>query len=111
MRRSVLRGETLLVYGDHMDGTVWAAMGLWMVLLLVIVLVVVWAITRSSRPTDTGQATGPRPSARDLLDERLASGEIDVEEYQRRRAALDRHPAPSPFPGAASRSFDSTVKR
>ena len=94
MRRPVLRGETLLVYGDHMDGTDWAAMGLWVVLLLVIVLVVVWAITRSSRPTDISQPTGLRPSARDVLDERLASGEIDVEEYQRRRAALDQPPPP-----------------
>jgi putative membrane protein len=94
MRRPALRGETLLVYGDHMDGTDWVTMGLWMVLLLVIVLVVVWAITRSPRPTDTGQATGLRPSALDLLDERLASGEIDVEEYQRRRAALDQPPPP-----------------
>jgi putative membrane protein len=95
MRRSALRSETLLMYGDHMDGADWATMGLWMVLLLVIVLVVVWAIIRSSRQTDTGQATALRPSARDLLDERLASGEIDVEEYHRRRAALDQ-PPPGP---------------
>ncbi len=85
------------MYGDHMDGTDWAAMGLWMVFLLVIVLVVVWAITRSSRPTDTGEAaTRSRPSARDLLDERLASGEIDVEEYHRRRGALDQSPTDHP---------------
>jgi uncharacterized membrane protein len=77
------------MYGDHMDGTDWAAMGLWMVFLLVIVLVVVWAITRSSRPADTGEPI-ERPSARDLLDERLAHGEIDVEEYHQRRAALDQ---------------------
>jgi len=79
------------MYRDHMDGTDCAAMGLWMVFLLVIVLVVVWAITRSSRPADTGEAT-ERPSARDVLDDRLAHGEIDVEEYHRRRAALDQPP-------------------
>jgi putative membrane protein len=80
------------MYGDHMDGTDWAAMGLWVVFLLVVVVVVVWAVTRSSRPTDTGQAPGVPPSARDLLDEGLARGEMDVEEYHRRRAALDQPP-------------------
>jgi hypothetical protein len=61
------------MYGDHMDGTDWAAMGLWMVFLLVIVLVVVWAITRSycwpGQRGDPGSAHGPPPppsSPRDL---------------------------------------------
>jgi putative membrane protein len=32
-----------------------------------------------------------RPSARELLDERLAKGELSEEEYERRRAALEGH--------------------
>ena len=35
-----------------------------------------------------------KPSARELLDERLAKGELSEEEYERRRAALEgRAPA------------------
>jgi len=30
-------------------------------------------------------------TARELLDERLARGDIDLDEYQRRRQALEQH--------------------
>lgn len=33
-----------------------------------------------------------RPSARELLDERFAKGELTEEEYKRRRAALEGRP-------------------
>jgi len=35
-----------------------------------------------------------RPGARELLDERLAKGELSEEEYQRKRAALESRAAP-----------------
>jgi putative membrane protein len=37
-------------------------------------------------------ADGGRPDAQRLLDERLARGEIDEEQYARRRDLLDRRP-------------------
>lgn len=59
---------------------------LWMLLVLAIVVgVIVWAIARLS-PSDRG--TGDQ--ARRLLDERYARGEIDDDEYARRRDALGR---------------------
>ena len=51
---------------------------------LVLILAIVWAIGRL-RP---GRERSER-SSRDLLDERFARGEIDEEEYHKRRAALD----------------------
>lgn len=45
--------------------------------------------TRSGTVADGRQAAAPRrPSAQDTLDDRLARGEIDVEEYQQRTRAL-----------------------
>lgn len=51
---------------------------------LVLILAIVWAIG-GLRP---GRERSER-SSRDLLDERFARGEIDEEEYHKRRAALD----------------------
>ncbi len=78
-----------------MDGTNWVAMGLIMVMFVVVVAVVVWAVmqwsrhTAASTPAPGSTTTGAR-SAREVLDDRLARGEIDVDEYQQRRAALER---------------------
>ena len=47
-----------------------------------------WARGGSNRPD---RSAGSDKSARELLDGRLASGEIDIEEYQRRRAAIEDH--------------------
>ena len=38
--------------------------------------------------TDSGTSTGQRSTAEDMLAERLARGEIDEDEYRRRRDAL-----------------------
>ncbi len=73
-------------YPDHMDGTSWVAMGFMMVMLLVVVALVVFAVTQWSRGALT---THSARTARDVLDERLARGEIDVDEYQQGRHALD----------------------
>jgi putative membrane protein len=50
------------------------------------IVVVVVALARGSRG---GFGTG-RPNAKEILDERLARGEIDVEEYTRRLDILSR---------------------
>ena len=57
----------------------WAA-----ILVAVIMLVVRWM-------TPSPDAISPRrSSARDILDERFARGEIEQDEYEKRRAVLDR---------------------
>ncbi len=65
---------------------------LFMVLFSVfIVAVAVWLVTtftrsRDASATDRGAA---RPVALSILGERLARGEIDVEEFRARKAALE----------------------
>jgi putative membrane protein len=54
---------------------------------VVIIGLVVWAVTALSGRDARGN--GP-PSARHILDERFARGEIDEEEYRRRRDQLER---------------------
>ena len=67
-------------------------MGGWlfmMVLPLVVVALLVWALSASGRGLWAGgdQDTKQR-SALQLLEERFASGEIDHEEFERRREVL-----------------------
>ena len=79
-----------MYYGDHMNGSDWAAMFAWMVFLLIVLGVVIWAIGYWSGAWGHNQRPpAGKSSARELLDDRLARGEIDVEEYQRRRSALE----------------------
>jgi putative membrane protein len=60
----------------------------WMLLSWVVIIgLVVWAVTALSGRDARGN--GP-PSARHILDERFARGEIDEEEYRRRRDQLER---------------------
>jgi uncharacterized membrane protein len=46
-------------------------------------------MTGATTPTSP-QRTEQANSARQVLDDRLARGDIDVEEYERRRTAMDR---------------------
>lgn len=82
--------------GDHMDwndGGAWWMVTMMVLFAVVVVGVIIWAVTASSR---SGSAAGlqesPRgtPSnARAILDERFARGEIDGAEYEQRRRLLD----------------------
>jgi putative membrane protein len=68
----------------------WSAGGWWWMTIAMVVFwgLVAWvAFTLARRP---GAEDGGSRSAADILAERYAQGEIDDEEYQRRRAAL-RH--------------------
>ena len=72
-------------YGGGMGSLGWLAMGVfWLILLGLIVWLVVRLLPGSSGGTtrDTGE------SALEILDRRLASGEIDLEAWQAQRAAL-----------------------
>ena len=69
--------------GDNMGRGWWWVMGIgWLVFLALIVVLAV-VLARTYRP---GGST--RRAAHDTLDERFARGEIDEDEYRRRRDAL-----------------------
>jgi putative membrane protein len=70
---------------DHMAGWDGGWMWLWGTLMMlswvVIVAAAVWFVLRAHRDGTTSRA-------RDVLDERLARGELTLEEYRERREAL-----------------------
>ena len=74
-------------YGNDGMWLMWPWMLGWSALLLAGLAALVWAIVRLAR--GGGRAPLDRPgSARSILDERYARGEIDDEEYRRRRESL-----------------------
>ncbi|MDO8107633.1 SHOCT domain-containing protein [Isoptericola sp. b441] len=82
------------MYGG-MGGAGWLGMGLfWLVLIGLVVWLVIRLLPerghRSDAPTPpppTGAST-PSGSALEVLDQRLARGEVDVETYRSTRAAI-----------------------
>lgn len=58
----------------------------------VVVFGIVWLIRGGigTTPSETPTPPPPGESALDILDRRLASGELTVEEYQERREAIER---------------------
>ncbi len=73
-------------YGHDMNGWDWVwGMGM-MVFSLVVLGVLVWLAASYIRRDQSGGVV--RSTPRDELDRRLARGEIDVEEYTRRRDAM-----------------------
>jgi putative membrane protein len=72
--------------GDHMDGAWWWVMGVgWLVLLAFAGLLVYLLLVRRSG-SDAGLSHDA--PAQQVLAQRFASGEIDEDEYRRRRDAL-----------------------
>ena len=69
-------------FGLGMGGVGWLAMSLGWLVFLALVVAVVWLLVRN-----TIDAT-PRDSARKILDQRYARGEINDREYQQRLRTL-----------------------
>jgi putative membrane protein len=67
----------------------WMAMGVMMLLFWGLIIAAVIAIVRSWRP-GTRESLGGNGDALRLLDERLARGDIDEEDYRKRRDLLVR---------------------
>jgi putative membrane protein len=78
----------LAQFHDHMGdggGAGWWVMGSMMVIFMLgIVALVVWLIVRSTHANGAGQSS----SAREILSERYARGEIDHDEYDERLKRL-----------------------
>jgi putative membrane protein len=76
--------------GDHMDngnGWWWVMGIIGLLILIAVVVIVVMVLQRSNAPRHEASAS-TRRTADDLLSERFARGEIDEDEYRRRREAL-----------------------
>ena len=74
--------------GDHMDGGWWWVMGIGWLLFLAFIGIIVYVLVRHH--TSSGSRAGRASTAEDVLADRLARGEIDEEEYRKRRAAAPR---------------------
>lgn len=82
-------------YGGGMNGFAWMGMGLfWLALLGLIVWLVIRLLPAKSREPGAVGTAGDPPAASGaspalaILDERLASGEVDMEMYRTIRATL-----------------------
>lgn len=78
--------------GDHMDNGTgwWWVMGIGFLLVLALIVVLVVVLVRHERPTEPAsrRAVDGTSSAESVLADRLARGEIDEDEYRRRRDAF-----------------------
>jgi len=74
----------------HMSGWGWVWMASWMLFIVLVTVAVIVFLVRS-----VGSGNGSRPvereSALEVLRRRYAAGELDDEEYERRRAKLLGH--------------------
>lgn len=69
-----------------------AMFGFGMLFWFVIVGAIVWAVVQATSRSGQGATTRP-PSqpAKEILDARLARGEVSVEEYRKLRETLEAH--------------------
>ena len=74
-------------YQDGMGGGGWIVMILAMVMFWALVVFGVVAIFRGTRDADTG-AGSARRAPLEILEERFARGEIDLDEYRARQGVL-----------------------
>jgi putative membrane protein len=88
------------MYSDHMSGSDWGLMVLWTILFIMLVVAVIWAIASFARRDQSTTGGGSGGSGREILDERLARGELDPDEYDRLRERLER-PTPPQNPTPA----------
>jgi putative membrane protein len=75
----------MMGWGYGMNG--WGVLmmgGLWLILIVAAVAIVVWMFPRDQRPRTAERS----PTPLEVLDARLARGEIDVETWRTARGAL-----------------------
>lgn len=87
----------MMGWGYGMGGG-WLLMTIsWVLLIAVLIGLAVWIFPRQTRRTDEAarRPSARRPSPREVLDQRLASGELDVDNYRQLRAELTNTEVPT----------------
>ena len=91
---TILATQYLLGDWDHMDGGAWVWMGLGMLIFWGLVIFgVVWLVRALTDHRGPSSGRPAEPSARDVLDRKLAEGSISAEDYRERRDLLKRSAA------------------
>ena len=79
-----------MYWNGHMSAAGWILSALWTLIIIALVVAgMMWLISAlSSRHNRGPSAEASRPSAREILDRRLASGELNVEQYKQLRDTI-----------------------
>ncbi|MGB0093174.1 MAG: hypothetical protein WBP81_11670 [Solirubrobacteraceae bacterium] len=82
----------MMYWGNHMSAGDWifSILGTLIVIGLIVGLIV-WIVSPNSRSQSSSDVTGE--SARQILDRRLANGELTAQDYKQLREALSDAPA------------------
>ena len=80
----------MMYWNGHMTATGWVIAILWTVIILALIGgAVYWLVSELSGRNPREAAAPGEGSAREILDRRLAKGELTVEQYKELRATLD----------------------
>ena len=71
-----------MMWGYGMGGLAWLLMAAWW---MFVIVAVVWLVRTAA---DSRDSRSERETAKRILDERFATGELSVEEYEQRRRVL-----------------------
>lgn len=93
----------MMYWGDHMSTGGWIFSVLaTLIFIALIVALIAWFLSATSRE-DSGRDDTGGGSAQEILDRRLASGELTVEQYEQLRDTLARNaPTEPPTPPSIS---------
>jgi putative membrane protein len=93
----------MMYWGDHMStgGWIFSILATLIFLALMIALIV-WLLSTATSANASRTGSG-RDSAQEILDRRLASGELTVEQYQQLRDTLTGGSPAGPSSSSASR--------
>ncbi len=76
----------MMAWGEHMSTGGWVFTALWtLIILAILAAAIVWIV---SALRDRAVSSTSADSPREILDRRLASGEVTLEQYREMRAAL-----------------------
>ena len=83
-----------MYWNGHMSTAGWILSALWTLIIIALALAgIVWLISVLGNRENRGTEEGSARSAREILDRRLASGELSAEQYKQLRNTLG-DPAP-----------------